>query len=360
MSQRAAAFDFRPLAVEDLPLLHRWFNAPHARRSFGDSLEEIEAEYLPQIAGRSPGRSFIVVLDGRAVGHVEWERMGDTPEFQRTYEVDDPDTANCDVILGEPDVAHRGLGAGMIRAFLERIVFKDARIRACVIDPMTDNAIAIRAYEKAGFRFLRALPEDGEGSSVYLMELRREDLARPPRRDEVFLRPAREGELPIAVAIDDDACLLYEEAGIVIDPEVRPSFFEREAEAWGRSLREGNLLFACAPGGEPVGFVALGLVDGRPHLQQVSVLRAWARRGIGRSLVERAQRWSVRAGELWLTTYDHLPYNGPFYERMGFARSPEPACGPELRAILDEERLALPAPEHRIAMCHRHRAPEVR
>jgi RimJ/RimL family protein N-acetyltransferase len=355
-----AAFDFRPLTAEDLPMLRRWFAAPHARRSFGDRLADADVlgEYLAMIAGRSPSKAFIVMLGGRPVGMMEWERMGDSPDFQRAYEVEDPDTANCDVLLGEPDAAHRGLGAGMIRAFLERIVFADPRIHAVVIDPMTDNFIAIRAYEKAGFRFLRALPEDGEGYSVYLMELRREELSGSGRQrpeQKVYIRPARSGELAIAEAIDDDACRIYEEAGIVMDPTRVPSFFAREAERWAESLGGGRMLFACAPGGEPVGFAAFGFVDGRPYLQQVSVRRAWMGRGIGRSLVERALRWSVRAGELWLTTYDHLPYNRPFYETLGFSAVAGDAVGPELGAILEEERRALPAPEHRIAMCYRRR-----
>lgn len=358
MSAHESNIDFRPLTEGDLPLVFRWFDAPHARASFGDRLAgvDVTAEYLEQIAGRSPSRAFIVTLGGRPIGMVEWERMGDSPEFQRCYQVSDPDTANCDVLIGEEGAAHRGLGPEVIRAFLARVVFADPRITSCVIDPMTDNSIAIRAYEKVGFRFIRALADDGEGNSVYLMELSRGAFEKrdPPAQDELIVRPAREGELHLAEAIDDDACLLYADAGLVLDMQRVPEFFEKEAARWAESLRQSRLLFACLGSREPVGFISLGTADERPYLQQVSVLRAWMGRGIGRKLVERAQRWSVRSGELWLTTYDHLPYNRPFYEKMGFVRVAEGQCGAGLRGILEEERRALPAPEQRIAMVYRH------
>ena len=78
------------------------------------------------------------------------------------------------------------------------------------------------------------------------------------------------------------------------------------------------------------------------------------RRGVGRSLMAFAQRWSATQGELWLTTYRHVPWNGPWYERLGFARVAEAVWRPELRAIVESERGALPCPDERIAMVYRH------
>jgi ribosomal protein S18 acetylase RimI-like enzyme len=73
------------------------------------------------------------------------------------------------------------------------------------------------------------------------------------------------------------------------------------------------------------------------------------RQGIGRRLLERAIEWA--GGEsLWLTTYAHIPWNRPFYERHGFVTIPESACPPGIVAILDDQRKALPAPHQRIAM----------
>jgi len=56
------------------------------------------------------------------------------------------------------------------------------------------------------------------------------------------------------------------------------------------------------------------------------------------------------AEPLWLTTYAHVPWNAPFYERHGFVAVPESACAPALLAALEEQRRFLPAPQQRIAM----------
>ena len=69
-----------------------------------------------------------------------------------------------------------------------------------------------------------------------------------------------------------------------------------------------------------------------------------------------ARRWSAPKGELWLTTYGHVPWNRPWYERLGFVRVRESKWGPELLAIVDSERGALPCPDQRIAMVYRHPA----
>jgi RimJ/RimL family protein N-acetyltransferase len=64
----------------------------------------------------------------------------------------------------------------MLRRFLAERVFRDPRHELCIIDPETDNKSAIRAYEKAGFRPLHVVPDDGEGRPVHLMQLARSEL----------------------------------------------------------------------------------------------------------------------------------------------------------------------------------------
>jgi len=271
------------------------------------------------------------------------------------YGVLDPNASNCDVLIGEADLAHRGVGSQMIRAFVERVIFADARITTCIIDPHTENTSAIRAYEKAGFAFLRVAPEDGDGRAVYLMELRREDLAAAtPRGEGFFVRPARSDELTIARDIDDDACAAYRDAGIaLVLPRDHPFSLDEEAR-WTVALQSGRLLFACAHDGTAIGLSAVGEVDHRPYLHQISVRCQWMKRGAGSMLIERAKRWSQRQGELWLTTYGHVTWNRPWYERLGFSVVDDSMCGHELSAIIAKERAALPLPEQRVVMRYQH------
>jgi RimJ/RimL family protein N-acetyltransferase len=79
-----------------------------------------------------------------------------------------------DLFIGEPDLIGRGHGPALIRAFLRDVAFPRYRVDLCVIGPALSNVAAIRAYEKAGFRFLKTYnePETREPEH-YLMELTR-------------------------------------------------------------------------------------------------------------------------------------------------------------------------------------------
>jgi GNAT superfamily N-acetyltransferase len=164
------------------------------------------------------------------------------------------------------------------------------------------------------------------------------------------LRLARPDEIETLIAIDDDAGALYAEAGMHFTLAADDPFVLLERERWSAALRAGRVELALTATGEAVGFAALGTVDGAPYLDQLSVRRAHMRQGLGTRLLERALQTSADDGALWLTTYAHLAFNRPFYERAGFVVVPDAACGPDLRAILDLQRRTLPRPEHRVAM----------
>jgi GNAT superfamily N-acetyltransferase len=102
----------------------------------------------------------------------------------------------------------------------------------------------------------------------------------------------------------------------------------------------------------PVGLLVMDHLDGQPYLEQLSVRVAAQRQGLGRLLLLRAIAWAG-AQPLWLTTYAHVAWNRPFYERHGFVAVPEGECAPEILAALEDQRRWLPAPEQRLVMRRR-------
>lgn len=86
-----------------------------------------------------------------------------------------------------------------------------------------------------------------------------------------------------------------------------------------------------------IGFVHVLELDGHAHLEQLSVLPAFGRRGIGRRLVEAALTESRHRGHsaVTLRTYADVPWNAPFYASCGFVVS-EPHT-PLLRELVSVE-----------------------
>ena len=93
-----------------------------------------------------------------------------------------------------------------------------------------------------------------------------------------------------------------------------------------RAKSPGFLLVGEQEGADVIGFVHMLEVDGHAHLEQLSVLPEAGRRGYGQALTKAALSEAKKRGytEVSLRTYADLPWNGPFYTRLGFVET-EPA-----------------------------------
>jgi RimJ/RimL family protein N-acetyltransferase len=170
-----ADFEFRPLAWDDLPLLHRWLNTPHVLRWWREplSLDEVRAKYGVKISGEEPTQGYVIAHEGRPVGFIQSYRIADHPEYAEAIDVEDG-AAGLDLYLGEPDCVHRGLGTAAVRQFLREVIFADPEVTCCVLGPDPENAAAIRCYEKVGFRYLKTVQVPDEPNPEYLMRIGRE------------------------------------------------------------------------------------------------------------------------------------------------------------------------------------------
>jgi len=167
----------------------------------------------------------------------------------------------------------------------------------------------------------------------------------------VMCRPARLVELPYAIVIEESSERLFTDFGIVFEIANDHPFVVDERGRWRDAIPRGDLWLAWVDE-LPVGFSVLGERDDRAYLEQLAVRPEYGRRGIGRTLIEKACEVCRSRGEteLWLTTYAHVPWNAPLYEKAGFSPVFEDACAPQIRATLAAQREVLPAPEQRVAM----------
>ena len=144
------------------------------------------------------------------------------------------------------------------------------------------------------------------------------------------VRPVEDDEVDLMMGIEEASDRLLEPFGAWPLPASRP-----EAKAAERARTAATLV----AGRPPVGFGRLEVVDGHPHLGQLSILPEYGRLGIGTSLVVTACDWARRRGYrlITLTTFADIPFNAPFYRRLGFRQLGDEEIGRELRQVISNE-----------------------
>lgn len=101
----------------------------------------------------------------------------------------------------------------------------------------------------------------------------------------------------------------------------------------------GHRAWVAERGGIVCAYALADVVDGAGHLEQVTVHPDQGRQGIGRLLIDTVAAWACARGytALTLMTFRDVPWNGPYYRRLGFEDVPEAELGPGLRQLRANE-----------------------
>jgi aminoglycoside 6'-N-acetyltransferase len=176
---------FRRLSDDDLPMLHRWLNDPAVVRWWeGEDVSE-EAVVRSYGADDEPTEHWIALLEGEPLGWIQCYAWADDPEGDETkahWSVGVDRTAGgIDYLLGDAGDRGRGLGARMIRSFVEDVVFPEPP----AVDPGVRRPVRRQRGVVAGARKGRlppprrprrrgrgrAVPGDGHGPSARRLTL---------------------------------------------------------------------------------------------------------------------------------------------------------------------------------------------
>lgn len=162
------------------------------------------------------------------------------------------------------------------------------------------------------------------------------------------IRPPHRDELEALRAIELAAGRAFTGVGMPeIAADAPPSVDELEAyRAAGRAW------VATGDAGEPVAYLLAADVDDGLHVEQVSVHPDHAGRRLGAALIEHlAERARAEGrGALTLTTFRDVPWNAPYYARLGFEVVEPAGQGTELAALVARERSAIPGDAPRVTM----------
>jgi GNAT superfamily N-acetyltransferase len=144
------------------------------------------------------------------------------------------------------------------------------------------------------------------------------------------VRPAADDELVGLGAIDEASTALFTAAGLILPDDFITADELKSCAA---------VLVAPGTDGTPAGFAAIEHLDDGAHLLQLSVLPEYGRKGMGRGLLAATIGWARRAGlpAVTLTTFQDVPWNGPFYRRYGFVDLPHAELPPGIKAHRDHE-----------------------
>jgi GNAT superfamily N-acetyltransferase len=158
---------------------------------------------------------------------------------------------------------------------------------------------------------------------------------------------ARPADLPLLAAIELAAAEL-------LRGHAPPSVLNETTslEVLSVARREGRLWVALADD-TPVGFAHVEVREPpHAHLEEIDVHPDHGRRGLGRRLVASVCTWATTAGHrsVTLTTFRDVPWNMPFYQRLGFEVIAAHELSPVLRALVEGETRRGLDPASRVVM----------
>jgi N-acetylglutamate synthase-like GNAT family acetyltransferase len=150
-----------------------------------------------------------------------------------------------------------------------------------------------------------------------------------------FIRPAEPEHIELLNDIELAAARIF-------PPGTIPEYILSDKLPLGvllTAMDKGRLWVALDAGKIPVGYALLRIIDGFALLAQLDVHPNHGRKGIGAALcyhvIRQVRKLSLT--ELYLTTFSHVKWNAPFYEKIGF-QALEAKNHPEfIKNILHEE-----------------------
>jgi GNAT superfamily N-acetyltransferase len=162
------------------------------------------------------------------------------------------------------------------------------------------------------------------------------------------IRPPRRDELELLRRIERDAGRAFAEIGMAEIAADEP-LSVGELEAF---RADGRAWVAVDARDRPVAYLLSSVVDGCAHIDQVSVATAQAGRGLGAALIEHLAATALTEDRpaLTLTAFRDVPWNAPYYRRLGFAIVEPSDQGPELAALVGREARTIPGDAPRVAM----------
>jgi predicted N-acetyltransferase YhbS len=138
-------------------------------------------------------------------------------------------------------------------------------------------------------------------------------------------------EIDAVRAIEYEAAQRFATIGMTGIADAQPM----NADFVRRKIEASEIIVAMNDAARCVAFVMFAPLATRFYIEELDVLTAWAGRRIGASLLGQVDGLARKAGaqQLVLSTFRDVPWNAPYYRRLGFRVIESERLDAKLRAI---------------------------
>jgi predicted N-acetyltransferase YhbS len=138
-------------------------------------------------------------------------------------------------------------------------------------------------------------------------------------------------EIEAVRAIEYEAAQRFATIGMTGIADAQPM----NADFVRRKIEASEIIVAVNDAARCVAFVMFAPLATRFYIEELDVLTAWAGRRIGASLLGQVDGLARKAGaqQLVLSTFRDVPWNAPYYRRLGFRVIESEQLDAKLRAI---------------------------
>lgn len=167
----------RDLTDDDLPIMLKWLTDErvlefYEGRDTAFTMKTLSEHYKEEPDG---GSRVIIEYKGKPIGYGQVYPLKDGMFEEYDYPKSEAAVYAMDQFIGEPDHWDHGIGTAYVRIMTSYLKTEKAA-DVVLLDPHKSNPRAVRAYEKAGFKIIRELPEhemfEGKKEDCWLMELK--------------------------------------------------------------------------------------------------------------------------------------------------------------------------------------------
>ena len=137
-------------------------------------------------------------------------------------------------------------------------------------------------------------------------------------------------------SIEDNAATVFRQLG---GSFAKIDFSALTPEFYVDAIAQNQIIWLVELRGEPVGFLRAKPVDDILYCAEMSVLKHHHGKGLGEKLLNHFMNYAKSDGFSGVAgiTYKNVPWNGPYYQRLGFDYLEDAQIGAELRAIKSSE-----------------------